>query len=235
MLLVFLITTIIFSTYCFSFNYKHFKSFQKTVRYFAIETPNGGNIEQKESPLVDRALDSALDFLQDAERVADEEDDEFDMFEIYEESPDFEVPYDLISELEEKEVAAINNKLPSASDLNRANIKSALEKWRQHENDCGSAEVQVVIANERIKYLTKHLLANKKDVAAKRGLDALVNTRRKFLNYLYATNNAKALQMISELKIRFRPPGRLWDKEAKYGAFKNTKTVMKKQQVNEKV
>ena len=152
------------------------------------------------------------------------------MFEIYEESPDFEVPYDLISELEEKEVAAINNKLPSASDLNRANIKSALEKWRQHENDCGSAEVQVVIANERIKYLTKHLLANKKDVAAKRGLDALVNTRRKFLNYLYATNNAKALQMISELKIRFRPPGRLWDKETKYGAFKNTKTVMKKQQ-----
>jgi small subunit ribosomal protein S15 len=144
----------------------------------------------------------------------------------------------LISELEEKEAAAINNKLPSASDLNKANIRSDIEKWRQHENDCGSAEVQVVIANEKIKYLTKHLLANKKDVAAKRGLDALVNTRRKFLNYLYATNNSKALEMIKELKIRFRPPGRLWDKEAKYNAYKNTKTVLKKQQqqqVREKV
>jgi hypothetical protein len=30
--------------------------------------------------------------------------------------------------------------------------------------------------------------------------------------------------MVKELGIRFRPPGRLWDKEAKYGAFKNTKS-----------
>ena len=140
----------------------------------------------------------------------------------------------MISELEAKEAEANNNKLPSTADLNKVNIKSAVEKWRQHENDCGSAEVQVAIANERIKYLTRHLLANKKDVAAKRGLDALVNTRRKFLNYLYDTNNAKALEMISELKIRFRPPGRLWDKEAKYGAFKNTKTVFKKEKVSER-
>lgn len=229
-----LIFTASLSVCCYSFNYTPLKSFQKHNRYFMVDT-NSASVGQKESPLVDRALDSALDFLQDAERVSEEEDDEFDIFEIYEESPDFEVPYDLISELEEKETAAINNKLPSAADLNKANIKSAIEKWRQHENDCGSAEVQVVIANEKIKYLTKHLLANKKDVAAKRGLDALVNTRRKFLNYLYATNNSKALEMISELKIRFRPPGRLWDKEAKYGAFKNTKTVLKKQQVKEKV
>jgi hypothetical protein len=33
--------------------------------------------------------------------------------------------------------------------------------------------------------------------------------------------------MVKELKIRFRPPGRMWDKEAKYGAYKNTKTVFK--------
>lgn len=55
----------------------------------------------------------------------------------------------------------------------------------------------------------------------------MVNTRRKFLNYLYLHDSAKALEMVKELKIRFRPPGRMWDKEAKYGAFKNTKTVFK--------
>jgi hypothetical protein len=55
----------------------------------------------------------------------------------------------------------------------------------------------------------------------------MVTTRRKFLNYLFLHNNEKALEMVKELKIRFRPPGRQWDKEAKYGAFKNTKTVFK--------
>eukprot|EP01038_Epipyxis_sp_PR26KG_P005603 gene5603-7735_t len=177
-----------------------------------------------DSPLVDRALDSALDFLQDAEAGAADEDDEFDMFEIYEDSPDIDIPHDLIAELEEKEATALANKLPSAAELNQVKIDAAVAKWRKHDKDVGSAEVQVAIANEKIKYLTQHLLRNKKDVAAKRGLNALVNTRRKFLNYLFETDQSKANEMISEMGIRFRPPGRLWDKEAKYGAFKNTKT-----------
>jgi small subunit ribosomal protein S15 len=104
----------------------------------------------------------------------------------------------------------------------------AVARWRKHDKDVGSAEVQVAIANEKIKYLTAHLLANKKDVAAKRGLDALVTKRRKFLNYLFETDSAKASEMVAEMKIRFRPPGRMWDKLAKYGAFKNTKTQFKK-------
>jgi small subunit ribosomal protein S15 len=158
------------------------------------------------------------------------------MFEIYEDSPTLTVPYDLIAELEEQETLAAANKVPSAALQNAANIKAAVEKWRLHENDCGSAEVQVAIANEKIKYLTKHLLANKKDVAAKRGLNALVTKRRKFLNYLFETNNAKALEIIKDMKIRFRPPGRQWDKEAKYAAFKNTKTQfkVKKEKVSSK-
>ena len=182
----------------------------------------------KESPLVDRALDSALDFLQDGEVEGDDEDDEFDMFEIYEESPEIEIPYDLISDLEAKEAAALANKMPSAFDLNSANIKAAVQKWRRNDKDCGSAEVQVAIANERIKYLTKHLLSNKYDNAARRGLNALVATRRRFLNYLYETDKPKAEKMISELGIRFRPPGRLWNKETKYGAFTNTKSKWQK-------
>ena len=178
-----------------------------------------------ESPLVDRALDSALDFLQDGEGDGeDDEEDEFDMFDIYEESPEIEIPYDLLSELEEKDAAFLANKGVSAMQLNQQQINQAVARWRKHDKDCGSAEVQVAIANERIKYLTKHLLANKGDIACRRGLNTLVTERRKFLNYLYETNKPKAEQMVKELGIRFRPPGRLWDKEAKYGAFKNTKS-----------
>jgi small subunit ribosomal protein S15 len=108
--------------------------------------------------------------------------------------------------------------------MNTALVNAAIAKWREHDKDCGSAEVQIAIANERIKYLTKHLLANKKDVACRRGLQTLVNTRRKFLNYLYDNDKPKAEMMVKELGIRFRPPGRLWDKVAKYGAYKNTKS-----------
>ena len=172
-------------------------------------------------------MDSALDFLQDAETTEADEDDEFDIFEIYEDSPDIEIPFDLISELETKEASALASKMPSSMELNEVQIKAAVAKWRKHDNDVGSAEVQITIANEKIKYLTKHLLANKKDMSAKRGLQALVVSRRKFLNYLYEHDLPMAEKMISEMGIRFRPPGRPWDKDAKYGAFKNTKTSFK--------
>jgi small subunit ribosomal protein S15 len=181
------------------------------------------------SPLVDRALDSALDFLQDAEtNDEDAEDDEFDMFEIYEDSPELETPYDLIADLERKESEAAAGKLPATSVMNQAVIDAAVAKWRKHEKDVGSAEVQVVIAHEKIKYITKHLLANKKDVAAKRGLQAYVVQRRKFLNYIYNENREKCMMMIADMNIRFRPAGQMWDKATKYAAYKNTKTKFNK-------
>jgi len=180
------------------------------------------------SPLVDRALDSALDFLQDAEvNNEEDEDDEFDIFEIYEEAPDLETPYDLIADLERKESEAAAGKLPSGGELNKAVIDAAVAKWRKHDKDVGSAEVQVVIAHEKIKYLTKHLLGNKKDMSAKRGLQAYVVQRRKYLNYIYNQDSKKCMAMVEDLNIRFRPAGQAWDKATKYAAYKNTKTKFK--------
>ena len=68
-----------------------------------------------------------------------------------------------------------------------------------------------------------------------RGLDALVNMRRKFLNYLYKTNQTKAELLVSELGIRFRAPGQIWDKESKYRAFKNTKSKWMKLRIDKKM
>lgn len=188
------------------------------------------------SPLVERALDSALDFLQDGDvEDAAEEEDELDMLEIYEESPDFEINYDLIKEYEEKEAALLANKVPSAAEINAVKIKAATDRWRKHDKDVGSTEVQIAICHERVKYLTQHLLQNKKDVAAKRGLDTIVTLRRKLLNYLYSTDQKAAETMVKELGIRFKPPGQLWDKVAKYGAFKNTKSKYLKLRQEERV
>ena len=164
----------------------------------------------------------------DSEESEESEEDEMDMYEIFEESPDIEIPYDLIAELELLEAKAEAGKQNNQASVNKANINAAVAKWQLHKDDFGSAEVQVVIANEKIKYLTKHLLSNKKDKSAMRGLDALVNMRRKFLNYLYKHDQTKAEAMVLDLGIRFRPPGQVWDKDSKYRAFKNTKSKWQK-------
>jgi len=177
---------------------------------------------------VDRALDSALDFLQDREAEAEEEEDEFEMFDIFDDSPDIEIPYDLISELQSKDAEFARAKGPSAADKQQEVVDAAVKRWRKHDKDVGSAEVQVAISDARIRYLTQHLIENKKDVATKRGLQALVIQRKKFLKYLFETNPEKAREMISELGIRFRGDNESWSKATKYGAYKNTRSKWEK-------
>ncbi len=175
-----------------------------------------------------QALDSALDFLKDGESDGIDESNEFDMFDIYEDSPSFDVNFDLISSLKQQDADLKANQGQSTSSINKQNIDDAIKKWRKHENDCGSAEVQVAIAHEKIKYLTRHLLANKHDVSSRRGLAQMVVNRKKFLNYLYENDKEKALQMVNELGIRFRPKKGAFDRESKYASFKNTKSKWQK-------
>jgi small subunit ribosomal protein S15 len=153
------------------------------------------------------------------------EEDDIDMSEIYEDSADFPIDYARIAEVEEMEALRKASAPTPASVRNKALTREAMEKWRRHETDVGSAEAQVAVANERIKYLTAHLLSNRKDLSAKRGLQALVVARRKFLNYLSRSDPDKARLLSEELGIRFRASsGQDWDRAARYGAFKNTKS-----------
>jgi small subunit ribosomal protein S15 len=153
------------------------------------------------------------------------EEDEIDMSEIYEDSADFPIDYARIAEVEEMEARRKASAPVSAAARNKVLTRSAVERWRRHETDVGSAEAQVAVANERIKYLTAHLLSNRKDLSAKRGLQALVVARRKFLSYLSRSDPDKARLLSEELGIRFRASsGQDWDRAARYGAFKNTKS-----------
>jgi small subunit ribosomal protein S15 len=45
-----------------------------------------------------------------------------------------------------------------------------VEKFRQHEGDTGSPEVQIAILTERIQYLTEHFKTHAKDHHSRRGL-----------------------------------------------------------------
>jgi len=80
--------------------------------------------------------------------------------------------------------------------------KSIIEKFRLHETDTGSPEVQIALLSERIGYLTEHFKVHKKDHHSRRGLLKLVGKRRRLLDYLKAKNVERYKTVISDLGIR---------------------------------
>jgi len=77
-----------------------------------------------------------------------------------------------------------------------------IKKFALHENDTGSPEVQIAILTERIRNLTEHIKANKKDLHSRRGLIRMVNKRRKLLNYLKRESEERYRKIIEALNIR---------------------------------
>ena len=108
---------------------------------------------------------------------------------------------------------------PPKPFVNQQAIKAAVEKYKRHATDSGSPEYQIAVAHERIKYLTAHCQRNPKDYATRRGLVAIVNKRRRLLNYLFRENPSKALTMVSELGVRFKPPGSVQTRSEKYAVY----------------
>jgi len=80
--------------------------------------------------------------------------------------------------------------------------KGIIEKYKQHENDTGSPEVQIALLTGRIQYLTDHLRTHKKDHHSRRGLLKLVGQRRRLLNYLQNKNIDRYRSLIADLGIR---------------------------------
>lgn len=73
---------------------------------------------------------------------------------------------------------------------------------QSHATDTGSTEVQVAILTERIRQLTDHLRANKKDHHSQRGLLKLVGRRRGLLRYLNRKDPARYKALIATLGLR---------------------------------
>ena len=77
-----------------------------------------------------------------------------------------------------------------------------IEKYRVHENDTGSPEVQIAILTERINYLTEHLKEHKKDHHSRRGLLKMVGQRRGLLNYLRDNDLDRYRTILQKLNLR---------------------------------
>jgi len=84
-----------------------------------------------------------------------------------------------------------------------SDIKAAIvEKFRQHEKDTGSPEVQVALLTERITQLTEHFKTHKKDHHSRRGLLKLVGQRRRLLDYLKRKDVERYRKLVAALNLR---------------------------------
>jgi small subunit ribosomal protein S15 len=80
--------------------------------------------------------------------------------------------------------------------------KEIIEKFRIHESDTGSAEVQVAILTSRINNLNEHLKSNKMDHHSRRGLVMLVGKRKRLLEYIKNNDLDGYRKLIKSLGLR---------------------------------
>lgn len=86
--------------------------------------------------------------------------------------------------------------------LSRESKLEIVQEFNRFEGDTGSTEVQVALMTRRIKELTEYFKRQPKDIHSRRGLQMLVNKRRKLLSYLKRSDYSCYMILIQKLSIR---------------------------------
>ncbi|HCM68387.1 MAG TPA: 30S ribosomal protein S15 [Candidatus Kerfeldbacteria bacterium] len=77
-----------------------------------------------------------------------------------------------------------------------------IKKFKTHESDTGSPEVQIAILTEEIIQLTDHLKSHKKDFSSRRGLLRKVGMRRRLFKHLQKEDQKSAEELSKKLKLK---------------------------------
>ena len=77
-----------------------------------------------------------------------------------------------------------------------------IKKYKVHEKDTGSTEVQVALLSEEIKQLLLHLKKHPKDLHSKRGLLKMVSKRKSLLNFLKRNDEKKYKTLIKSIGLK---------------------------------
>lgn len=86
--------------------------------------------------------------------------------------------------------------------MEKARRQEVIEKYRTHETDTGSPEVQVALLTERINELTSHFKEHKKDHHSRRGLLKMVGKRKRLLEYVKRESEDRYFKLIGSLGLR---------------------------------
>ncbi|MEO0276165.1 MAG: 30S ribosomal protein S15 [candidate division WOR-3 bacterium] len=84
--------------------------------------------------------------------------------------------------------------------MEKALKQKIIEKFKIHEKDTGSPEVQVALITARIRELTAHLKKHKKDIHSRYGLIKLVGKRRRLLRYLKDKDFKRYKELLQKLR-----------------------------------
>ena len=85
--------------------------------------------------------------------------------------------------------------------LDKKSKQKIIGKFKAHESDTGSPQVQIAILSEEIKRLTEHLKAHKHDNSSRRGLLKKVCDRRRLLKYLQKEDEKAFINLAQKLKL----------------------------------
>lgn len=80
--------------------------------------------------------------------------------------------------------------------------QAIIQKYQLHDNDVGSAPVQVALLTQRINDLREHFDTHKQDHHGRRGLLKMVGQRRRLLEYLKNTDVEAYRSLIEDLGLR---------------------------------
>jgi len=90
----------------------------------------------------------------------------------------------------------------SSAPVSTIKKQETITKFRQHDGDTGSPEVQVALISERVTHLTEHLKTNHNDHHSRRGLLKMVGKRRALLDYLKRKDLERYRKLIESLGLR---------------------------------
>lgn len=86
--------------------------------------------------------------------------------------------------------------------LTKEEKKTVIDKFAQAKDDTGSPEIQVAILSKEIEKLQEHLLENKHDSPAKRGILSKIAKRRRLLRYLSEHTQERYGKLIKDLGLK---------------------------------
>jgi small subunit ribosomal protein S15 len=80
-----------------------------------------------------------------------------------------------------------------------------IKKYKIHDTDTGSSEVQIALLTEEINRLLDHLKKHPKDFHSKRGLLKMVSKRRRLLEYLKNEDEGRYKKITKEIGLKAKP------------------------------
>ncbi len=96
----------------------------------------------------------------------------------------------------------------SKYEIMQAKRNVMVRSWQPRPGDTGSSRVQVAALTVRIDNLIEHVKEFKKDHHSRRGLDALVQRRKRLLQYMKRKDHVTYKEVIKALDLAPVPDGK---------------------------